>query len=201
MGLKTFIFIGRSGCGKGTQVALLRDNLQKTDSKTPILYIEAGAKFREFLNEDSFTSKLSKEIYEEGNLQPDFLAIRIWSEELREKLNGNEHLIFDGTPRQLREAHVLENALDFYKREDVYVVYLNVSRSWSEERLKSRGREDDLESRDVKKRLDWYDKKVMPAVEYFRNNPRYKFLEINGEQAIENVHKEILEKILAKNLA
>ena len=193
MELKTFIFIGRSGSGKGTQARLLQEHLKDIDPDTPVFYEETGARFREFLKEDTYTSRLSREIHEAGDLQPSFLAIRIWAEELRKNLKGNEHLIFDGTPRQLQEAHILENALDFYKREDVYIILPNVSREWSEKRLLERGRsDDDLE--EIKKRLDWYDEKVTPAIEYYKSNPRYKFLDIKGERTIKEIHDEIKEK-------
>ena len=190
MTLKTFIFIGRSGSGKGTQARLLQEHLKEIDPDTPIFYEETGAKFREFLKEDTYTSELSREIYKRGDLQPAFLAIRIWSEELGQEIKGNEHIIFDGTPRQIREAHVLENALDFYKRDEVYIVCPNVSREWSEKRLLERGRADD-EKANVKKRLDWYDEKVAPVIEYYKGSPRYKFIDVKGEQTIKEVHEEI----------
>jgi hypothetical protein len=49
MKLQTFIFIGRSGCGKGTQVALLQEYIKTRDHKRPILYIETGERFRNLL--------------------------------------------------------------------------------------------------------------------------------------------------------
>ena len=198
MELKTFVFIGRSGSGKGTQARLLEGYIKDVDSLNNVLYLETGARFRDFLKDSNYTAKLSQEIYKRGDLQPDFLAIRIWADELQEKLSGDEHLIFDGTPRQLREAYVLETALDFYQRKDVYIVYPNVSRKWSEEKLSKRGREDDKNLEEIKKRLDWYDEKVLPVIEYYRGNPRYHFLDINGEQTIEEVHNNIVEKVFKK---
>lgn len=192
---KVFIFIGRSGSGKGTQARLLQEHLNEIDRDTPVFYLETGAEFRKFLKEDTFSSKLSREIYEEGNLQPSFLAIKIWAEKFVDNLTGNEHIIIDGTPRQLREAHVLESALDFYKIKDVYVILPNVSRKWSEEHLLARGRTDDREIEDIKKRLDWYDEKVVPAIEYFKSNPKVTFLNINGEQTIQEVRDEIITKL------
>lgn len=195
MELKTFIFIGRSGSGKGTQARLLQEHLKDLDPDSPVMYIETGAKFREFLKEGTYTGELSRKIYEAGNLQPSFLAIRIWAEELRRDLKGDEHLIFDGTPRQLREAYVLENALDFYDRKKVYVVYPNVSREWSEKRLLERGRSDD-DIEDIKKRLDWYDNQVAPVIKYYRDNPRYIFIDANGEKTIKEIHDQIKTEIV-----
>ena len=54
MELQTFIFIGRSGCGKGTQVTLLQEHIKKQDHKRHILfYIETGERFRQFIKEHS----------------------------------------------------------------------------------------------------------------------------------------------------
>ena len=49
MELQTFIFIGRSGCGKGTQVTLLQEHFKKQDHKRHIFYIETGERFRQFI--------------------------------------------------------------------------------------------------------------------------------------------------------
>ncbi len=35
----------------------------------------------------------------------------------------------------------------------------------------------------------------MPAVEFFRQSDYYSFLDINGEQSIEDVHQELVEKV------
>ncbi len=71
---------------------------------------------------------------------------------------------------------------------------MNVSRGRAFEMLKSRGRADDTDEY-INSRLDWFDKEVMPAVEYFRKGGYYAFLEVNGEQSIEDVHGELTKKI------
>ena len=62
MKFQTFIFIGRSGCGKGTQVALLQEYIKTRDHKRPILYIETGERLRQFIKEPSLSSRLAAEI-------------------------------------------------------------------------------------------------------------------------------------------
>ena len=190
---QTFIFIGRSGCGKGTQAELLKEYLEKNGSN-PVFYLESGERFREFISQNSSTADLSREIMKSGGLQPVFLAIHIWSHVMIEQMDKEKHLIIDGTPRKLEEAKILDGALDFYSRENPTIIFMNVSRKWSEDRLSGRGRSDDQEKQNVEKRLDWFDADVMPAVEYFRTNSKYKFLDINGEQTIEEVHEEIIQK-------
>ena len=142
MTLQTFIIIGRSGSGKGTQADLLQEYIKKQDSETEILYVESGDEFREFLKSDSYSSKLAKEVNTKGELQPAFLAIWVWADYLTKNLNDKKHLILDGTPRKLNEAHVLDGAFSFYKRSNVNVIYINVSEDWATNRLKDRQRSD-----------------------------------------------------------
>jgi len=191
--LHTIIFIGRSGCGKGTQAGLLKDRIARLDSrKRQILYIETGEHFRRFIRGKSFSSKLSKLAYEEDKRQPDFLACSMWGDVLIQELDKDMHLVFDGAPRSLPEAMVMTTAMKFYKRERPTVIYLNVSRRWSEDRLLGRGRMDDTSLAKINKRLDWFDEDTLPVIDYFKTNKLYKFIDVKGEQPIEKVHEDII---------
>ena len=59
MSPQTFIFIGRSGCGKGTQAELLQKRVKEKDQSSEIFYLETGAYFREFLRGEKYSNKLS----------------------------------------------------------------------------------------------------------------------------------------------
>ena len=190
----TFIFIGRSGCGKGTQVELLKKYLEEKYPGPEIFYLETGDRFRSFIKGEGYSNKLAYEIYQAGSRQPDFLAVWMWSHILVDSFKGTEHFIADGMPRSYPEALALATALKFYSRR-AYVVYLNVSRHWSEERLLARGRFDDQSEAEVKKRLDWFETDVMSAVQYFRMDPQYTFLDIKGEQSIEQVNTELMQQL------
>lgn len=191
---KTFIIIGRSGSGKGTQADLLQEYIKKQDSDTEILYVESGDEFREFLKRDTFASKLANEVNTKGKLQPAFLAIWVWANFLVENLDDKEHLILDGTPRKLNEAYVLDEALSFYGRKNINVVFINVSKEWAIDRLQDRHRSDDTVE-GIKKRLDWFDTEAMLAVNFYKNSEDYNFFDIDGEQSIEEVHSEIISKL------
>ncbi len=195
MSPQTLVFIGRSGCGKGTQIKLLHDILENKDKGSEIFYLETGQRFREFIKQEIYSAVLAKTIYESGERQPDFLAIWMWSHLLVESFKGTEHLIADGTPRSLSEAIAFVSAMKFYKRPQVTVVYMNVSREWSEKRLGERGRFDDVDADKVKRRLDWFDKDVMPAVEFFKDSSDVNLIDIAGEKTIEEVHAEIVQKL------
>ncbi|MBX4195925.1 nucleoside monophosphate kinase [Candidatus Parcubacteria bacterium] len=193
--LHTVVFIGRSGCGKGTQAGLLKNRIVAHDiEKRKILYVESGDRFRKFIRGNSYSSRLSREIYEKDARQPDFLAGLMWGEMLIEELEEDMHLVFDGVARAEPEAKMLTTALGFYRREMPTVIYINVSRKWSEERLLSRGRQDDVNINKIDKRLDWFDKDVLSAIEYFKSDPFYRVIEVDGEQTIEEVHRDIIAK-------
>ena len=194
MKLQTFIFIGRSGCGKGTQVALLQEYIKKQDHKRHIFYIETGERFRQFIKEHSLSSRLAAEIYKTGNRQPDFVAVWMWSHLLVEKMTGGEHVIFDGTPRSLQEAQIIDTAITFYNRHRPQVMYLNISRETSKARMIARRRMDDINEGEIERRLNWFESDVLPAVEYFRNHSKYSFVELDGDQPVEAVQQQLLLK-------
>lgn len=196
---KTFIFTGRSGCGKGTQAKILEQFLKLSTPHLPIFYIETGVKFREFIEGSSLTSKLASEIYKAGGKQPDFLAVWNWSHFLIEQMNGNEHIIIDGTPRSYEEALVLDSAMTFYNREQPFVIHLDVSREWSrkhiENRAKLEGRIDDQSAEEIDRRLDWFETDVIRAIKFFENHRGYKYVKINGEGTVEEVAQSIQSAI------
>jgi adenylate kinase family enzyme len=192
---KAFIFIGRSGCGKGTQAKLFMDKFRIANPDKSFYYLESGANFRDFIEKDNFSSALSKKIMGEGKLQPEFLAVWVWSHLMIENLKKGDYLVLDGTPRKLREAYILETALDFYGFGDVYVIHLDITKEETKRRLKIRGRLDDTDDKNVDGRLDWFDKDVVPAIDFYSSNPRYKYIHVYGDQEIEETHQEILEKL------
>lgn len=186
--------MGRSGSGKGTQAKLLIEALKTKMPETSVYHLETGTKFRELIAEGGYSAERAKEVYSRGELIPLSMAVWAWSDCLVKNLTSDKHLFLDGTPRKLQEAEILDGALKFYKREKPVVLLINVSRKWAEERLLARARHDDRADA-IKTRLDWYDNDVEPAVEFFRTHKDYQFIDINGEQAIPEVQKEILLKL------
>ncbi len=195
MSQRTFIFIGRSGCGKGTQAQLLMHEIENRDpEKRPIFYLETGEKFRQFIKGEGYSNNLSRKIAEEGGRQPDFLAVWNWAHFFVNEMDDQKHLVVDGMPRSYQEALVFDSAIDFYNLQRPVVVHVKVGKEWSRARLTSRGRSDDsLDS--IEKRLSWFDTEVNPAIEYFKHHPGYYFVEVNGEQTIDQVHKDIMSRL------
>jgi len=81
------------------------------------------------------------------------------------------------------------------------VIYLKVSRDWSfkhlMERAQQEGRSDDTPE-SINHRLDWFERDVMPAINYYRRDRDYDYIEIDGERSIEEVHQEIMANVFGE---
>lgn len=188
-----FIFIGRSGAGKGTQATLLMDALRKADPSRGVQYIQTGLELREFIKGSGFTEAETKKAYDTGALMPEFLTIYLWTKALVERRTGGEHIVFDGTPRRFHEAGVLSSVFSFYNLPKPFVINLEVSPEAALKRLLLRKRFDDSEAA-IRNRLAWYETEVAPTVEFYRSDPGCRFLRIDGDRSVEEVHRDILEK-------
>ena len=95
------------------------------------------------------------------------------------------------------EAELLDGTLKFYKTPKYKVIHVNVSDEWATKRLLARGRKDDTPE-GIAKRMEWYEKEVMQSINFFKANPACDFIDVNGEQSIEEVHAEILSKVFGE---
>lgn len=194
MNKSAYIFIGQSGAGKGTQVALLLETLQKYDSNRGVLYLETGKRFRELIATDLPTAKLTKQIMDNGELPPPFLGVHAWTHFLIEEYDGESHVVMDGTPRVPDEVPILLSAARFYGW-DTHVVYLKVGDEWAYEKTKGRGRADDLDEKKVWGRIEWFHQSVIPTIELLQNAPGVQFHCVHGEQSIEEVRQDICREL------
>ena len=194
LGPTAYIFIGRSGCGKGTQVELFKKELdEKTQTNT--IHIETGSLLRSFTKDStSYTAERTGNVIYTGGLMPESVVIFLWMNYLVANFTGKESMIFDGAPRKINEAILLDGTLRFYDIKRYKVIYINVSRQWATDRLLGRQRKDDSTDA-IKKRMDWFENDVMESVDFFKADQHCDFIEINGEQSIEDVHKEVMEKL------
>lgn len=191
---QTFMFFGRSGSGKGTQVELLKKYLKEKDTEKNLFSFSTGDGFREFFKKNTYASNLAKDITGNGKLQPLFLTISIWGNAFLDNLKSNDHIFMDGYPRRRLEAEILNEALNFLGREMVVIINFDVSREVSKQRMLGRMREDDTEE-NIETRLNWYDNEVVPTIDYLKTLPNYFYFEIDGERSIDEIHKDIINKI------
>ena len=92
------------------------------------------------------------------------------------------------------QSKSLEQMLNFYQRKNKKIIYLELSRTEAMKRNLKRGRHDDTEA-GLNKRFDEYEKNVVPSRNYLKEKKDYEFYEINGEQSVEAVHRDILKAL------
>lgn len=187
-----FVFIGRSGSGKGTQAALLKEYLNQKGAQTK--HFTTGGEFREFVEKDNFVSKLTKVCNEKGELFPEFLAVYNWTNIFIKNVDENTSIILDGAPRRVNEAKLLNDAFTFLGFPKLVAVYLDISRMTAKERLVSRARSDDNHE-SIEKKMDWFDNEVMPVVEFYKNNFAENFIHLDGEKSVEAIFEELQNKL------
>lgn len=193
----TVVFSGPQGSGKGTQVALLKKYLEE-NSKLVAISIEMGGLLREFVRGSTNAAKNVGDVIHAGDILPSFVPVYFFTRELFEKFSGNEHLIFEGVARKIEQSKMLNDELKFFGRSAYDVISLEIPKEESMKRLKSRagieGRVDDLDEGKMLRRLDWYDKHVVPALREFEKlGQRVHY--VDGVGAVEEIHRRILSAL------
>ena len=160
------LMMGGQGSGKGTlSKKFLEEN---KDFK----YIETGAMLRALPDNHPL-----KAIMARGEFVPDEDLQKL----LLEKIIPTYNTVLDGFPRQLSQAKWLVDT--FANKFDMIAVYLNIPRDLMEKRIKQRiaeggGRADDADTAVVKRRLDSFFNKTMPAIEWLSIMPDVKFIDV-----------------------
>ena len=211
---RNIIFLGRSGSGKGTQAELLM-------KKFALANIDTGDILRKLTKRNDKFGKTVLKTISHGKLVPIWLVIYCWLDQLL-KVPSKKGIIMEGSPRQLEEAKTLEEVFSWLGRENFKVVYLQTSAKEVTQRLLTRRicskcgkefslnftpnlkkcsscggklirRKDDY-PKAIKNRMLFFQKKILPVINYFRK--KRIVVEVNGEGSVEEIHKRILKKLL-----
>lgn len=181
---KIISLYGRAASGKTTQANLLH-------KKYGFYQFGMGDRLRAEIESGSELGEKIKPYVEAGTLIPD---------ELMEKILGNvfvetkeSGLMFDGFPRMIGQADMMESALKASGSELDFMFYLNVSTDEAVRRIQTRaeetGREDDKNPEVVRMRLAIFDQESTAVLDYYRQAG--KLIEIDGEKSIEEIFSEI----------
>lgn len=191
MDIKTIIFIGPQGSGKGTQIEKLKAVLEAADRRR-VVDIQTGRRFRalaatqETFAEDKIAATLGA-----GVLQPDFMVTILWGRAMLDQLDDKSHLLIDGFPRTVGQVPDLEDAFKFFERGTVDVINLETPESVVRERMNSRARADDTDT-SIEERLRWYREDTLPVIAYYQNRPDTRVHHIDGTNSIDGVHAQII---------
>ena len=186
------IIFGKPGSGKGTQASLIKDNYN-------LVHISTGDVFRKNTSQGTDLGKVAVQFMSKGELVPDEITISMLKEEIKSFIPCNG-FIFDGFPRTIIQAESLDDLLKSMELNIDMVVALDVENNRLIERLlnrgKTSGRSDDKSEEKINKRLEEYDKKTKPLIDFYKNQK--KFISINGVGDLNDVTTRLISIIDSK---
>lgn len=181
MDTHTIFFIGKPGCGKGTQAKLLSE-------KTGWQVVSAGEQFRAISSEETPVGHKVKVGNDAGMLQPHWLAMYLYLKSLFALADGAS-VIFDGFNRKIAEAELVIDSLVWLGR-PFSIINIVVSDEEVRERLAGRRDvEKRIDDNAVEERLKEYYEHTDQAISLFRDAG--VLIEIDGGQGIEKIAANI----------
>jgi len=178
---------GPPGAGKGTQSKYLVEKYNLT-------YISTGDILRAEIAEESDLGIKAKDTIAAGKLVSDDLIVQIIEKRIRaEKKDG---ILFDGFPRTVVQAYILDGLLLKLNTSLTFMLSLEVPKEELIKRLiergKSSGRSDD-NLKVIKSRLKEYQDKTMPLIDFYKE--RGKYISINGVGKISEITDRLNDAI------
>ncbi len=178
------IFLGPPGAGKGTQAAILAQELD-------IPHISTGDILRSAIAEQTALGIKAQNYLNAGELVPDDLIMELMGERLAQP-DAATGWILDGFPRNLSQAQALDSLLQILQQPYPQAVNFNVATESLILRMLQRGRKDDNETV-IRRRLEVYQEKTTPLISFYKQ--RCCLIDIDGNLTLEAVNQSLREKL------
>lgn len=181
---------GPPGAGKGTQS-------QKLIEYYNLAYIATGDMLRNEINEGTDLGREAKSTIERGELVSDEIIVQLIEKKIRSNPNA-EGFLFDGFPRTLVQAYILEGLLLKLNTSLTAVISLEVDRNELKNRLLERGKEtgrSDDKAKVIETRLKEYDNKTAPLKKFY--SEKGQFYAINGIGDVDEIQTRLRDQVKA----
>ena len=178
------VLLGAPGSGKGTQAALLVQNLD-------LPHISTGEVLRAAAKSGTVLGQKAKAVMDRGELVPDDVMLGLMEERLTQP-DVENGFILDGYPRNIAQAEALDELLERLGQPVDEALQIDVDTeavvSRIAKRARQEGRSDDTEEV-VRKRLDVYAEQTAPVVDYYGR--RGILSRVLGDGSIDEVFQRI----------
>lgn len=187
----SIVLFGAPGAGKGTQSKMLVEKYNLT-------YISTGDILRKEIADGTEIGLQAKGIINQGGLVDDEIIVQIIEKTIENSTTGG--ILFDGFPRTVVQAYILEGLLHRMNRRLLCLLSLEAPRELLIDRMIKRasieGREDDKKDV-ILNRFNEYDNKTIPVAEFYKEKGIY--CPIDGVGSVSEVF-ERLEAVIDKTL-
>jgi len=211
------IMLGAPGAGKGTQADILSQEMD-------LPHIASGDLFRQALEERTEIGLLAKSYMDKGELVLDEITIKMILERINQP-DCASGCLFDGFPRTLHQAKVLDKALEEQGKSIDKAIYIEVPNEELVKRLSGRrlcrvcqtpyhiinsppktaGKCDkcggelyqrsDDRKETVRDRLNVFFAQTVPILDYYKK--QNKLIRVNGNLGMQGVAREIISALKA----
>jgi adenylate kinase len=178
------VFLGPPGAGKGTQAQRLKDYLG-------IAHLSTGEMLRDAASAKTKLGLEAARHMQAGELVPDDVVVGVVADRLTGK-DCARGCLFDGFPRTVPQAQVLDEMLDRRGMPLDLVLALDVPAERLVDRLLARGRMDD--NRDtIEERFRQYERLTEPLLSYYSR--RGNLRTIDGEGTPDEVFDRVQQAV------
>ncbi len=178
---RTIFFLGKPGCGKGTQAKMLAE-------RTGWKVIASGEQFRKIATEDSPVGRKVRAEIDAGLLAPHWFAMYLYQKALF-SVPDTASVIFDGFNRKPEEAQLVVDSLAWLGR-PFTVINLVISDELVHERIQARSKDEHRgDENSVNTRLEEYNTYTKPTLELFR--VAGELVDVDGTQTKDKIAEDI----------
>ncbi len=178
------LLLGPPGAGKGTQAAVLSEQLG-------IPHISTGDLFRAHVADETPLGPKVRRYLESGTLVPDEITNQMVRERLTQA-DAESGFLLDGFPRNITQAHVLDEILHELDVELDVVVQLDVPDDVVVQRLLARGRDDDTEDV-IRHRQEVYRSETAPLLDHYAD----RLVKVSAVGSVEEITERALDAVRA----
>ncbi|NCB08352.1 MAG: adenylate kinase [Bacteroidia bacterium] len=179
------VLFGPPGAGKGTQAEFIINTFG-------LQHLSTGDLLRSEIAAGTKLGLEAKAFMDKGELVPDAVVIGMIKCML-EASKDAKGFIFDGFPRTVQQAKALDELLRENGTGIAGMLSLEVEKQELIDRLLSRGkisgRADDQDQSIIENRINVYNQKTLPLIEYYQSQGKH--LGINGMGTIEEIAERI----------
>ena len=188
------VLFGNAGVGKGTQALMLKE-------KYGLVHLSIGEILRDNISKGTELGLFAQKFIDKGNLIPDESTLAMMKKFVEENIDSNG-FIFDGFPRTLNQATVLDETMKHHGMSIDTMFSIHADIDELKKRLITRSetsnRADDKDIEIINKRIELHNREIAPPViDYY--NEQNKLIAINGMQSAADTFEDICFVIDAGN--